>query len=596
MALNRIQDSFVGGMTPFLLDESKWGGNTYPIGVNIRVRNNIVTPVGAPAHITNSQWLNVQGHTTIGDWHVVVSDGFAWVRNTLTQSYYTKLLGYQLNPNAARVYFASVPLSTQSYIRTLTNSNVLNGTTLSNQIPRLNNQFYNAMGGGLSCLVVQDGSSKPMLVHPNFYVNGYLCRAARDYADWTPENPEYVPIGTLMHFSDGRLWILLADADANRDKILLARSVTGRALDFMVIINQDGSKKANELEGNAAAAAHTVDFDPVTCISPMSASRSSFLVGTSRNTWIVTPNYDGLLPYGEPLFTNTFVAQAGIKNQNSTADANGDTVFISNSGIRSFNAASQTQREGANTPFSYVVSTLTDGIEQDSAACAKFNDYLIFALKTKYGYGLVVYDETLARWVSLDLNALWNNRPADFAPPSSNETNTGIIEFASVETPNNYILFALTADHKILQLFSTTPDTAQIYIGDYASGAANVEIKPTSVHLSFVQNYSTTNVSIITVVDNRRVTQGNFTLPLNTSITPGVYQSLPFGDVSADNDQTLSFNLDRQLQGYRVGFWVTWNGNNSLSRVAFTAEELPGMTTIAQRAAQFVSFSGQTPV
>ena len=112
-------DNFKGGMRADLRDMSKRLDGSYPLGINVRSRSNTLFSVPNPADITDNRWINVQGHTSMGSIHIVIADGYAWVRDYATQDTYTRLYGYHLDPSAEEVWTVTVPLSVLAYTRKL---------------------------------------------------------------------------------------------------------------------------------------------------------------------------------------------------------------------------------------------------------------------------------------------------------------------------------------------------------------------------------------------------------------------------------------------------------------------------------------------
>ena len=55
-------DNFVAGMRLDYRDAAKRPGGSYPLGVNVRSRNNTIAPVADPLDVTHPFWELVQGH------------------------------------------------------------------------------------------------------------------------------------------------------------------------------------------------------------------------------------------------------------------------------------------------------------------------------------------------------------------------------------------------------------------------------------------------------------------------------------------------------------------------------------------------------
>ena len=161
-----LVNEFTAGLRYDLRDVSKKPDNSYPFGSNIGCG---LTPL--------SRWLIHwmspirggfgAGPHGMGKYHVVVADGFAYVKDTSDEAgTYHLLAGYSLSTTATRVWMEVVGVSTNTFVRTLSSTDKSSAVTLLSSIPQLANGFYSDQGGGIPCMVIQDGTNQPMLIHP----------------------------------------------------------------------------------------------------------------------------------------------------------------------------------------------------------------------------------------------------------------------------------------------------------------------------------------------------------------------------------------------------------------------------------------------
>ena len=133
--------------------------------------------------------------------------------------------------------------------------------------------------------------------------------------------------------------------------------------------------------------------------------------------------------FGEGSFAKQHLFTANSINQHSFVDLLGDFAFIDPEGLRSFNAVMQSKNEGRNSVFSLKVAQLFRGVIQESGKCAAivFDDYALFACKTIFGHGILVFDTLTKQFVSFD--QLTDDSNSNIGP---------VINFAKVESATDF--------------------------------------------------------------------------------------------------------------------------------------------------------------
>ena len=566
-----LVNEFTSGFRYDLRDVSKKNDNSYPFGSNIRVRTNTVVPIPDPLDITDSRWFNVQGHMGMGRYHVVVADGFAYVKDTsVVDGSYRLLTGYSLSSTATEVWMEVVGMSTNAFVRTLASADKAGGVELLSTIPQIANGFYSDQGGGIPCMVIQDGTNQPMLIHPQSESGTFSCRPAKSYEDWTPEEPEYVPIGYQMIYVGNILYIAGKSENAFENRRILLRSVTGRSLDFMVNIRQDGSKEPVKRDGEARTVAHSVDFDEIVALARIPSDSTNFLVCTDKQSWVVQPTRT-ITIFGEPTFlTDYYVGPLGAVDNDSVVNINGHIAIVSGTGIHSFDATAQTKKESSNDVFSGPVHDLLTGIQQTTVATIEDGEYILFGLNTVYGPAVLVYDTVLSRYVSLDLHSSYNNVGKFGTQPT--EVNL-VRQFAKTKYPGQECIFTLVGN-KILRMYGGTTYNPRIYLGDFCLGTTDKLIAGDSSMVVLTNVPSLTGVTLDVVVDGVfQVSHVRNSLPTAPRQT---YRTIPLGQATEQSYSFSGFNLRNRCKGNKVGFLMSWNTSAELSTFQFDYTEATG--------------------
>lgn len=555
-------ENFRGGLRADLRDMTKSVSGSYPLAFNVRTRNNTMVPVPGPVRVTSNAWSNVQGHKGMGKFHVVIADGYAWVKDSTTGAPYTRLSGYRLAANASKVYMEVVPMSTLTFARQLVDANKRGSVQLIDALPQLANGFYSDQGGGLPCMVVQDGSSQPMLIHPDASKGTFTCRKAKSYSEWTKDDPEYVPVGYAMLAVNNVLYIVGKSSRPHEDGRILFRSVTGRPLDFMVNIKQDGTAEPLEVDGGAHTVAHAFDYDRITALSLIPNEKSTFLACTDKQSFIIRPSRD-ITIFGEPTFPeDTYVGPVGAANENSVVSINGNMAVVSRAGIRLFNAVMQSQRESKNIPFSAHIQELLT--TQSAPATIAYDDYILFAVNTVFGPAIVVYDTVPTdsapngRYVSIDINPGWNSRQPFGASTASSDP---VIQFAITQDVLSNYVYALTSSGEVYQLFAGTTYNAGVYLGDFYVGAMDKSVQPSTLMLTALYVPDNTTFSVTHVVDGRQ--SNTYSKPM----LAGALEKPPMSAADLPLYRYLGFNIHNKGRGTVSAFYISWTTSAELSAI-----------------------------
>lgn len=553
-----VQENFGGGINQ-MVDTTRIGRNEFPLLINGRNRYDIIEPIQLPLDITDSSFPAggiIQGVYSAGDVLIVFVGGLAFYKYfERPDSNFQQIEGFSLSSTAPIIYAEAVPISYNNYTR------IPDTRTESFNVDVLLSTITTASPQGLVC---QDGINQPQFINSNF-----KARDLGNYASWSLVDREYVPIGRQMMYHNGILYIISPDGRR------IYRSVTGRPTDFMVIVQPiTGEKYATEEEGGAAAVAHTVDYDVITCINRLNTDDGSFFVSTHKLSYAVTPLLDDAdLIIGEPTFQNRTLFSVGSVSPFCFVEMLGDYAFADFNGLRSFNAILNAKNEGKNTPFSKKLGRILQGIQQDYVAATTFDNYALFAVNTIYGRGIVFYDTLTDIFSSVD-----------YYP------NIGQIkQFAELKTTSGRYLFFSTVDNKVYQAFAS-PTTAQtqIYVGDWCSNDPEKEHHISNLRLVLIDSEEDGTIYAQPYVDGRAGQYQAKEIVANvtnesTEIPP------PFGDSTKDRVQIVSFDFGRQFKGWKAGFFLTWNFKTKLSHVGLITDMTKDINTTESAARSYTT-------
>jgi hypothetical protein len=355
---------------------------------------------------------------------------------------------------------------------------------------------------------------------------------------------EYVPIGKQMAFHGGKLYV--ASADGTK----LYHSVSGRPLDFMVPVNEDGAKiHDKEAIGGVEAVAYTVSNDPITCLK--SLNTEELFVGALNSSYTVKPDTVNTI-FGEPTFVKKFLFSTGPVNQNSVIDLLGDTAFIDRHGIRSFNAVQQSETIARNDIFSWPISDIFKDVAQDGTfQCATVHDgYALFHVLTNLPeqYLTVVYDMATKKFVSLDrqessgTGATWQDGvSATVDVFDANSYCTPIRGMAvGVTTAGGKDLFAVTDDPSsksfwVKHLYGSTEFAmSRVDTKAYSTQEPKVELKPLSMNMMFNKPFEAYHT---------------FKINNGDGYPPGVYPSTATTELHSGSPTSLYITVDVFKEG-----------------------------------------------
>ena len=497
------------------VDDSRLADDEYSFAMNVRNRFGELKPVKRPLAIDAGLTANqrCQGVYTVGDFILIFQSGNAKFKHRLADTWITLWDDsteptLRLDVSADFVYVQAVPSSDQNLLKKPLSDDATNFPGMigisddgAGEYGKLYAHYYSAaqVTRSRAAIVVQDGINQPNLIVLNSgnLSSAITVRKCQTYAEWTVGNAggvggsgnyqEYVPIGKQMMYFGGKLYIISSDVDGNFTQIL--HSVTGRPLDFMIPIEEDGDKMtAADSDGNgdispyeardpirmyrtgAHMVSYSVSYEPITCIAPLNTD--SFFVSTRTASYAVTPDYTRTL-FAEPTFTKKYLFGASVVNQFSFVDTQGDFAFIDAEGLRSFNAVQQLRNEGRNSAFSLKVAKLFENKLQDvkASAAITFDNYAFFAVDTVFGYGVLVYDITLQKFVSFDSITL-----------DDDTTCASIVQFTKIESATAHELYAVTRDGKFIKMWGGIKYAAAfVQTKAFNTGDSRVDQKPVSI-------------------------------------------------------------------------------------------------------------------
>jgi len=538
-----IQSSFAGGMN-LVLDDTTLKEAEYKLAFNVRNRFNKLTAILAPKNITYGLEGKKQGLYSVGTYWVVFVAGKCYYKSN-TGTSWTEIEDFQMSTTADRIYAYLVEGSTANYLRKQTSVSDIS------LVSRVNTQIA-ATPRAFLC---QDGINQPWII--TLLEDGSpVAREALTYNEWNNDitlSREYVPIGRDMMVHDGILYIVSADQRR------LYRSVTGRPLDFVVNIDPDGYKG-----GDADTTAYAVDYGKITALYPLNAA--AFLVATDvPATHVIQPNRE-VTRFGEPTFSRQPVFSTNALNSFSIVDILGDTCFIDSEGVKSFNAVLQLQNEGRNSVFSLKIAPLFKSLTQDVTSAFTFDNYALFSVKTIYGYAVVVYDFLNQVFAGVDMTDAMQ-----------------IKQFASLNPYINTIA-CITQDDEIYELYqSATSEIGTVYTKNWVTGNPRISQTADELLAIFTEPLENGVARIRPYVDGKRVSTLEKDIRIRDGgITYPVEYPVSFDNITSVNNMTFKFT--QPLQGWKIGYVVSWTGGATLNYLAHVAKTDSPIQSLQQSA------------
>lgn len=530
-----IRNNFIGGLN-MQFDPSRLGETEYPLLFNGRCRDGTIKPVKSPL-LVEAPMGNYQGIYAASNYALLIIDGKAYIKNYAVGGNFNQVPDLQLDPNVDVIFAESVPSSTRNFLRVPASDN-RNGVV----------NLQDSLGQTPAAVILQDGINQPWIIKPDG-----TARVTQRYNEWTTAQPEYVPIGKQMLHDNGILYIVSPDGS------LIYRMVTEQPLNGMVnITTPNGDKQGTEEQGGAATVSHAIALDPVTCLAALNTPDNAFFAGTRKLGTMVVPDFDHTL-FGEPQFDNIDVFPVGPVNQFSFVEKTGDYLFVTSKGIRSFNATLLLRNESRNVPFSRRIQRLFNNVTQTNPCVGKFDSYIFFSVKSIYGNAVIVYDETIEQFVSIDQYG----------------GVARVKQFATVTTASNETLLFITEDNKLYEYANgETSETAQLYIGDFTSDDPDINQKPAQLKVVITNAQEEGTLTVTPYVDRKRQAKGIHSKDVDSDRAPDdIPLTIPFGDDTVVNSQNFAFNMGLISQGWRVGFLITLDCQAEISHVSLNSEE-----------------------
>ena len=543
-----IQNNFGAGINS-VVAETQIPSDAYYLLINARNRYGYLEPI-KKHRLLNLNVAKVQGSIGVGNTLIVFGDGKAFYKIPSTDTF-VQIQSFLMSPTADILWAEKVPASTMNLRRTIVDIANAKNVQYSASL------FYQ---GTPQAIVVQDGINQPFLILQDEYGN-FSARVSHKFDQWklngTDQNDnEYVPVGREMMYKDGILYII----DPTRK--FMYRSVTGRPLDFVINVDNNGNKPTNEVDANLTIA---FDFDDITCLAPLTTP-NMFLYGTRNTVRMITADLTNTL-FGEPTYYVSSIIDAGIVGFDCTADILGDLAFIDEEGVISFDAVKNLRYNGRNSIFSLPLSRFLKERTQTDMSCAcVYDNYAFFSLSTTLGYGLAVYDIMRSCWVSIDLTDVWS-----------------VKQFAAIENADSSELYAVTNDNKVYQMFCEE-DTyeAGLFTKHLAPGDTATEHKTQYLRCFFTNAQSDGKATVIEWVDGRassRVEQplksviGGIKYPVTAPIVPNILSTV-------DNP---SYNMTKGLGGKKINFAIYWGNGARLYEIKFVSSEFTNNNSLKQK-------------
>lgn len=532
-----LVNNFEGGMRRNVAP-SKLADTEYALLINGRSRYGTIRPIKLPRNLTGEIPPGFyQGLYGVDSILVIFKDGKLWARDYAQPiNAFAVDPGFQMSHQVDRIYAQPVPVSWMNIQRKAS-------STTDNAQPVT---FQSSTAGTPQALVCQDGLIQPRLV---FSLGS--SRVAKTIEEWknteiTDEDTrEYVPIGKQMLYHDSIFYIVSPDGKE------IYRSVTGRPLDFVVAIDQNGDKLPPLTSGKPEASrlSYAVSADPITCIKTIPSPQQTdstlgtpFFAGTLKGSFAIFPNYLNTL-FGEPTFSKNFLFDTGPLNQEAVTPLLGDTAFVTETGITSFNSVASLANEGKNAPFYNNVFKLFEGLIQDVTATITSDNYGFLAVKTIYGYGILVYDTLRESFESLDIYP---------------EVSGPIKQFAEIKVFGRRRLFAITAS-QLFELFAGIQTAnLSLYCREFEEQDTEVQLIPRRVRVILKDVEENGELTLTPFTDGLRGDTQTKTITKNYD-TPTIPLQIPFGTSTVKTTVNKTFSIERGTKGHSLGILINMN-------------------------------------
>lgn len=511
-----VKTDFSGGMS-CLVDITKTEENAFRYGINTRIRKLSIEPAFRHVKLNSPQGIHQCAFSNNNSLMLSVAGQLYRVKLDTDVCVPTGGSGV-IDATVNRVYHQAVPAPTNWLV---------------------NSTFTPDVKDVEECVVLQDGTNRPTLVFSDF-----SHRAAKAFAQWTYEAPEYVPIGTFMALSGNKLFVV------NGGKIY--QSVSGRYLDFLLNIDNDGNPVGDADTTNLAVTAGNL-----TALWP--AQGGGLLAFNRSNGYTLQPVYELPTIFGEPQYIPGDLFPVGAVNDLALTFVNGETLVIAPAGIMQFNQIIQQQRASNNNPYGAKVIDYLVRPLSTTASCVA-DDYTFIAVETIFGPAVLVHDNIVNAFAGFDLTA-------------------GMVkEFATIEDAGLTRVFYITESGLYeIPLHSGTKSTAAVLIGEIATGRADLQVRVMDVHLGFSRILQGGEIGSEVYVDKQLMANGRqyktleFSAAGNTGLLEVTPQKLPYSIDQQSNGLSYDYCGESNF-GYSAGVLVTIGADARLAAVAIGTE------------------------
>lgn len=513
MDLQFSQGDFGGGLD-LNLDSTKVQRNASMFISHGRVRRNSIEPVKKHKKLAG-KGTHLQGLFSAGSWLVLFSDGIAYYWDISSDAGFQVVPYWTAMDTEVDFIEACVIPSSTSKLR-FANADPTNGSLV----------YDSSIPGNAAALFVTDGVNQSRIIDP---ASG-TWRVTQNYTAWTLSSLEYVPIGVNPVISGGKFYLL------SPDRKLIYHSVSGRYLDFVVNRNSGGDKG-----GDASTVAKALDFNKITAMFP--SASGGLIVTTLYNTYAITPDWSATI-FGEPRLPDETLFPVGALNNRSFVDILGDTAFINQEGIQSFNQTQQTKISSNNFPQGAPIAKAL--IQPQERSCVgNWQNYAFFALDTIYGPCTVVFDQLTKTYCSFDF---------DFGD---------VKQFALVRTEGQQRLFFITWNNELYEAFAGDEySTCRIYLGEFTPEDGSRMFTVQEAYAGFNNIHGSVDFQLSLYCNKKLIERAlkNITGPSIDLLTPPL--PIPFNEgVDAD---TVFLKLKDQYQTDKCGLYIEWNGKADL--------------------------------
>lgn len=511
------QIDFSGGISHFV-DSTKTPRNMIRLALNARIKENGIEGAFAPILIPSPSALH-QSIFAVDDQIVLAAGGTFYRLDTASNAFASLPTVAPLSSTAEFIYHEAVPAPSNFFV---------------NEVYRTNIATFP------QAIVLQDGGeTDPVLLFYNL-----SNRRAKTYTEWTPEIPEYIPRGAMMASSGNKLFIV----DPTRRKIY--QSVSGRQLDFVLNLNVAGGKGGDANTTNLAVSA-------ATAVAVQPAQAGGILAFSKAKAYELVPVPEAPAPFNEIYLHPRDVFPVGAVNHLSFTFSNGQSLFVSPFGIQSFDQVLQTFQSSNNTPFAapiidYVIRPIT------RTATAAVGDFTLIALDTKFGGGILVYNNIFQAYESIDLTA-------------------PIKEFVTTLIDGLPRVYYITYANEVyeLPLYTGARRTCTVYLGEFNTSATIRPLIPRALHLTY-NNVNTAGGVVVEAFQDRikRLTKEKQLMTEKPADT--LADEAPQAAPNKDDGplKSLSFDISVDERCYAAGIHVTCAADARLVSATFEADEI----------------------